>query len=150
MSKSQKLKMSVGKFRAITIPIMSFSLVFALVLTIGTNYFTPSLDAFLGKGARTASRPTGTSGWDADYYAFESTNSEQALQRSIAVAEAIADEGIVLLKNDGTLPLTANNATTQVPAFDQDGAWYVALRPTAELLDLELTWDQPTGAIVLN
>ena len=112
MSKSQKLKMSVGKFRAITIPIMSFSLVFALVLTIGTNYFTPSLDAFLGKGARTASRPTGTSGWDADYYAFESTNSEQALQRSIAVAEAIADEGIVLLKNDGTLPLTADTPVT--------------------------------------
>ena len=47
MSKAGKLKMSVGKFRAITIPIMSFFLVFALVLTIGTNYFTPSLDAFL-------------------------------------------------------------------------------------------------------
>ena len=52
MSKAGKLKMSVGKFRAITIPIMSFFLVFALVLTIGTNYFTPSLDAFLDKGAR--------------------------------------------------------------------------------------------------
>ncbi len=112
MSKAGKLKMSVGKFRAITIPIMSFFLVFALVLTIGTNYFTPSLDAFLGKGARTASQPSGTSGWDSNYYTFESANSEQALQRSIAVAEAIADEGIVLLKNDGTLPLTADTPVT--------------------------------------
>lgn len=112
MSKNGKLKMSVGKFRAITIPIMSFFLIFALVLTFVTDYFTPSLDAFLGKGARAASTPSGTSGWDSNYYAFESSNSKQALQRSIAVAEAIADEGIVLLKNDGTLPLTPDTAVT--------------------------------------
>ncbi len=78
-----------------------------------------------------------------------------AMQATYPQLEAILPDAPSLIPGTvrvlpGTLPLTANNATTQVPAFDQDGAWYVALRPTAELLDLELTWDQPTGAIVLN
>ena len=54
MNNPSKLKMSIPKFRAITIPVMAIFLVFALVLTVVTDYFTPSLDAFWGKGNRTA------------------------------------------------------------------------------------------------
>ncbi len=112
MANPKKLKMSLTKFRAITIPIMALFLVFALAITIATDYFTPSLDAFLGKGARAATKPSGTSGWDSNYYTFETSNSDEALENSARVAEAIADEGEVLLKNDGLLPLTSDTAVT--------------------------------------
>ncbi|MGX8686565.1 MAG: glycoside hydrolase family 3 C-terminal domain-containing protein, partial [bacterium] len=112
MSKAKKLKMNTGKFRLILIPVMAFFLIFAIVVTAVTNYFTPSLDAFLGKGKRTASTPGGTSGWDSNYYSFDSKNGDEALKNSLAVSESIADEGIVLLKNDGLLPLSADTPVT--------------------------------------
>ena len=112
MEKQKKLKMNAKKFRLITIPIMVFFLIFALVLSLVTNYFTPSLNAFLGKGARKATTPSGTSGWDTDYYDITSANSEEALQNGLKTSENIADEGIVLLKNNGLLPLTADTTVT--------------------------------------
>lgn len=112
MSTTKKLKMSLVKFRAITIPIMAVFLVLALVVTLVTDYFTPSLDTFLGKGARSAHNPAGTSGWDTNYYNFTSTNQEDALRLSAIVAEQIGDEGIVLLKNDGLLPLSSDEPVT--------------------------------------
>ena len=103
MSSAAKLKMSPRKYRAILMPIMAFFLILAIVVTVVTNYFTPSLDAFLGKGSRTASTPRGTSSWDRNFYSFDSANSAEALANSLSVSERIADEGIVLLKNDGRI-----------------------------------------------
>lgn len=104
--------MSNAKFRAITIPIMAIFLALALVVTLVTNYFTASLDTFLGKGARAATTPSGTAGWDTDYYAFKTKNQAEALAASATVAEQVGDEGIVLLKNSGLLPLAASSAVT--------------------------------------
>lgn len=112
MDKPKKLKMNAKTFRIITAPIMAVLLIFALATTVITNYFTPSLNAFLGKGARKATTPSGTAGWDTDYYDISSKNSNEALQNSLQTSENIADEGIVLLKNNGLLPLAADKAIT--------------------------------------
>ena len=92
MDKPKKLKMNAKTFRIITAPIMVLFLIFALALSIITNYFTPSLNAFLGKGARKATTPSGTSDWDTDYYDITSTSSEDALNNSLKTSENIADE----------------------------------------------------------
>ncbi len=73
-NRETKLKMSPRKYRAILMPCMALFLVLAVVVTYVTNYFTPSLDAFLGKGSRTVSTPRGTSGWDRDFYSFNSSS----------------------------------------------------------------------------
>lgn len=112
MDKPKKLKMNAKTFRIITAPIMVLFLIFALALSIITNYFTPSLNAFLGKGARKATTPSGTSNWDTDYYDITSTSSEDALNNSLKTSENIADEGVVLLKNNGLLPLAAEQTVT--------------------------------------
>ncbi len=110
--KEKKLKMSNKTFRLIVIPIITVFLIFAVVLTTVTNYFTPSLDAFLGKGERMATTPSGTSDWDSEYYTFQAKSQEEARDASAMVAERIADEGEVLLKNDGILPLSKDEAVT--------------------------------------
>lgn len=112
MSSSEKLRMNPRKFRLILIPVLVLLAAVGVGLTIATNYFAPSLDAFLGKGARAATVPSGTAGWDSSYYEFESSNGDEALANSLAVSERIADEGIVLLKNDGLLPLTPGTPVT--------------------------------------
>ena len=112
MDKPKKLKMNAKTFRIITAPIMVLFLIFARALSIITNYFTPSLNAFLGKGARKATTPSGTSDWDTDYYDITSTSSEDALNNSLKTSENIADEGIVLLKNNGLLPLATEQTVT--------------------------------------
>ena len=47
MDKPKKLKMNAKTFRIITAPIMVLFLIFALALSIITNYFTPSLNALV-------------------------------------------------------------------------------------------------------
>ncbi|MDO4491479.1 MAG: glycoside hydrolase family 3 C-terminal domain-containing protein [Lachnospiraceae bacterium] len=112
MKGKKKKTMSMKKFCAILIPVQAILLIFALVLTLVTNHFTPSLDAFLGKGARKTSTKGDSASWDTDYYKFDAQNSEEALNNSAAVAEKIGDEGEVLLKNNGLLPLASDKAVT--------------------------------------
>lgn len=112
MKKRERKKISNWLYKIIMIPIIVILAAVSVALPVVTNYFTPSLDTFLGKGAKTATRPSGTKDWDANYYDFESTNQQEARDRSVKVAEQIGDEGEVLLKNDGLLPLDSSTTVT--------------------------------------
>lgn len=48
------------------------------------------------------------------------------------------------------LELEVKNEKLTIPAFQKDGKWYIALRPAAALLDVTLSWEQESGAIVLD
>lgn len=111
-----KQKMSNFKFRAILIPIISFFLLIIIVGTPIAEMFSPSLDTYLGKGTRVVSGEGTWSEEDTDYYdqvyPLSSQGKLDASYAGYAVAEELSDEGEVLLKNDGTLPLEEGEKVT--------------------------------------
>lgn len=98
-------KMSGKKLRRIMLPGMSVFL--ALVVTITTGMLTSaaSLDDYFGKGKRTVTTLGGSAGWDTNYYPQLYANKKESRAAATAVSKRLSDEGIVLLKNDGLLPL---------------------------------------------
>ena len=108
----EKRKMSHGKFMAIWIPIVAFLIVFAIAATVACNVFGIVLDTFLGRGAKHTIKPQGTENWDTDYYNQLYTDSKDAKAAALAKLTDVCDEGMILLKNNGVLPLDKGSAVT--------------------------------------
>ena len=107
-----KLKMSNIRFMAIIIPILFILLALVLAVTIVMNYFAQTMDAYLGRGQRYVTNIESAAGWDTEYYTRQYEKSEDARNAAAKVSEKISDEGIVLLKNDGCLPLSKSEIVT--------------------------------------
>ncbi len=79
---------------------------------VAANTFGAAIDSKLGRGAVTVTKTAGTEHWDSQYYKTTTSSLAEAKQASDLVSEQVTDEGIVLLKNDGVLPLAANAEVT--------------------------------------
>ena len=111
----KKLKMSGKTFRRIWIPILAVIVIIAMGLNIAANIFADSLDTYLGRGERKVAENAGLTAEDATYYEqkYADTNSEDgSVANGLEVSKRITDEGEVLMKNDGTLPLDEGTEVT--------------------------------------
>lgn len=108
----KKLRMSNGKFMAIWIPIVSFFVVLVIAALIAGSIFGIVLDTQLGRGKRVTVVPEGRENWDAEYYEQKYTNYEDSRKASLDIMEEVGEGGMILLKNDGTLPIEKNSAVT--------------------------------------
>lgn len=108
----KKLKMSNKRFRLILIPIMAVILVTAVAATTVMNYFSVSMNVYLGRGERHVENVEGADEWNTSYYDQRYDTVEEARDAAQVVSQEIAEEGIVLLKNDGVLPLDENTEIT--------------------------------------
>lgn len=123
---TKKKKMSGGAFRMITVPIIAVVLVAVLAVTVAANMFPQYLDNMFGRGERHVVSPEGTESWDTDYYG-ETLTPEKAKENALKVLNNVTDEGMILLKNNGVLPLEKNSAVTPFgkgyvfPFFDSPG-----------------------------
>lgn len=121
--KKVKKKMSNKKFKAIWISILSVVLVLTLVVNILLNIFSGYVDLYLGKGELIITKTEGTEDWDSEYYTNDYATVEELTIAANELVEKIEGEGIVLMKNNGALPLaTSADNKTKVTLFGRDAA----------------------------
>ena len=102
---TDKKKMSNRVFRAILIPIMVVLFALVLGVTIAMNSFAKVMNFWFGPGKTTVTPAEGTEDWNTDYYGKKNGSKEAATANAARVSEQLQDEGIVMLKNNGALPL---------------------------------------------
>lgn len=103
-----KKMMSNKKFLAITIPVASFLLALIIVLAIlaQDTLVGGILNAYAGLGESYVVTVPGSENWDKEYYKLNGQTAEDVSDFAKQTTEAIAGEGMVLLKNDpDVLPL---------------------------------------------
>lgn len=130
--------------------------VVCLIANVAMHMLSTTMDTFLGRGERTVTVAEEASGWDTEYYKTEYKTAEEAREGAYEVAQKIVDEGVVLLKNDGVLPLGKGSTVTPFgyrymePIYGQltsggSAKWMVGNEVTpAEGLKPELTVNEAT------
>lgn len=106
----KKQKMSNFAFRCILIPFMAIVLVLCLVINVACNVLKSTLDTYVGAGETYIDH--GTSSLDGNYYTQLYSNNVDAKEAAYEVARKVAEEGSVLLKNNGILPLAKGSTVT--------------------------------------
>jgi beta-glucosidase len=120
--------MNNRKFIKIWVSILSVLIILAVVTTIVANMFSAVLDSYLGRGDMHISYAEGTEDWNTEYYSKEKNSLKDAKKYSDTISQQVTDEGIVLLKNNGILPLEKDSEVTPFgyaylnPAYSGTGA----------------------------
>lgn len=124
---TEKKKMSAFKFRVIMISVAVFCAILLIVVNVAAYLFTPFLDDRLGRGERIDFVPEGRDEWDTAYYEDKYTDKSASTEAAYKVALKVQEEGAVLLKNNGVLPLEAGSTVTpfgfryKSPIYGQSG-----------------------------
>lgn len=116
---SKKKKMSNGKFIAWWAPFLGLAAVLIIGIEVAVSFTSTILDTYVGKGQVVKTLAEGTETWDTAYYEQKyssgtagstgsAAGSAQALAAAEDTVEKITDEGMVLLKNNGALPLSTS------------------------------------------
>lgn len=109
---TKKLKMNNRKFVRIWAVVLAVILVLDITATILMNFFSLSMEIFLGRGAMVETVPEGRSDWDTEFYAAEYDSAGDLMDMTQSTALNIAREGEVLFKNNGVLPLDEGSKVT--------------------------------------
>lgn len=136
--KKAKQKMSNQKFGVIWTVVLSLVLVLTLAVNILTSVFRGYADLYLGKGEAIITKAEGSKNWDSEYYALDYTKGDLK-KKANALVEEIEGEGIVLMKNNGALPLASAAKVTLLgrsaadPVYGGSGSGAVKLDTVVSL-----------------
>lgn len=110
-SHAAKAPMSNKKFLAIWIPVIAVVAIVAIGANVAIGLFRGAIESYMGAGTYTINEAEETADLDTDYYTADFESGDDAKAASSQLVEDIADEGMVLVKNNGTLPLSAGAIT---------------------------------------
>ena len=135
----KKKKMSNRKFLKIWAPVLCIVLALAVAVNILTQVFRPYVDLYLGGGDMIVTKTAGSEDWDSDYYTLDYKDKRETAAAADVLVEEIESEGIVLLKNNGALPLSAPAKITLLgrsaadPIYGGSGSGSVDLSKVVDL-----------------
>ena len=98
--------------RKIGAVLLAILVVLTVVLNVAAEMFSPILDSYLGRGKLQVSQAEGVENWDTEYYSKKEDSLAEAKKTSNKVSQQVCEEGIVLLKNNGVLPLAEKTEVT--------------------------------------
>ena len=111
-----RTRSSARRLRQALLPAMALLAALSLTVTAGMYGNADTLDKLFGRGARTVTAVGGTQHLDTAYYGQRYGSKQESLAAATALSRQISGEGIVLLKNDGLLPLGEGTAVS--PYYD--------------------------------
>ncbi len=90
---------------------ISIILGFVIIINIAFKIFSGYADLYLGTGKAVIEAAEGTENWDSQYYVGDYADEAALKEAAGNTVEEIESEGIVLMKNNGVLPLTEKKIT---------------------------------------
>ena len=123
---------------------VALALILALAVTVNITMYTFSshVNLYLGGGDMIAAKTEGSEDWDSEYYTSDYTSTAELQAAAEGLVEELEGEGIVLLKNNGVLPLTA---PARVTLLGRDAADPVYGGSGSGSVDLDTAVDLYTG-----
>ena len=109
--KKVRRPMSNKKFLALWIPVVALIAIVAVGANIAISSFRTAVESYMGSGTWSIENTAEGETLDTDYYTTEHAGTDEAKAASTEVVEEIAADGMVLLKNNGALPLAPGAVT---------------------------------------
>lgn len=107
----KKKRRKMQRRRALTVLLSSLCAFLVCVTSLASAY-TMEINSFMGTASAKIVNPDGTEDEDAEYFKSEYGSIVELLTAKTELCEQLTDEGVVLLKNNGTLPLTGQESVT--------------------------------------
>lgn len=92
--------------------VLALFLVLVLVANVALVIFESHVNLYLGNGDMIITKAEGSENWDSAYYSMDYADSKELATAAGDLVQNIADEGFVLMKNNGVLPLTSAKKLT--------------------------------------
>ena len=105
-------KIPVRTFLLFTVPPLAILLATIIAVTAVMYLYADTMDILYGSGERIVVSAEDTRGWDTEYYDRLFSDDDLSRANGAMVTEEVAAEGIVLMKNNGILPLADNSPVT--------------------------------------
>lgn len=141
MGDHAKSKMTNKKFIKIWSVVLALILVLTVTINLLMNYFSGYVDLYLGGGDMIVTKTEGSEDWNSEYYPADYENKKDTKAAADLMVETIEGEGMVLLKNNGALPLKHGAAVTLFgrsaadPVYGGSGSGSVKLDTVVDLYE---------------
>ncbi len=105
-----KKMMANKKYLAIMFSVAAFLVALAIAASCVAAFFSGVLDVYVGMGEEIVERVPGSENWDTEYYSLDGKSETEVSDFARSTTKSIAGEGMVLLKNNGALPLRTSKS----------------------------------------
>ena len=114
-------KKGMKRWVFVTIWSVVFAVLIAVmsVITAITNYYDSVITMFMGSVGGGVTVPDGAENIDSQYFKLDYASKDELLQAENALCKQMGEEAVVMLKNDGALPLAAKS---KISVFGMAGA----------------------------